>query len=456
MEQNDYTTEAAEKILHQCLALPTNADIVVFADETTIDTARVLTETALHLDLQPIMTYFSVQMQEFLGGRELPASLDTILKDSVAALICLNSSPRCLPFRDNVRKSAWNHGCKVAHMPGISKDTLLLANVDYQILSEQCEMLALALVKGHQIEIISEDHLGKQYRLVSSLQPWRRFPIISDGVIQKGSWGNVPSGETYIAPLEGTAEGQIVIDGSVPGYVIQPGEEIVLHFHHGNLTHWTPSDSPVIQHLVKTQFEYAKTKGDQRWVNLGEIGIGANPRVHSLTGNPLLDEKKYGSLHIALGDNQDMGGEVSSDIHCDMVCLRPKVLIDDKVILRDGRIVMVAKDWQDDYHSVQPPEHWNGDLKISRTATNFHIDWRGRLKRVWDTSAGRVCSVYVGDDETALKAATVYQKISQGGQRLSIQDLSYQIPPFDLYQLMQLSFLLSLYGLVTINNHNIE
>ena len=49
---------------------------------------------------------------------------------------------------------------------------------------------------------------------------WDRLPVASDGIIRDGAWGNVPSGETYIAPMEGTAEGQVLINGSIPGLVL--------------------------------------------------------------------------------------------------------------------------------------------------------------------------------------------------------------------------------------------
>lgn len=452
MKLQDQATHAAETVLTQCLDLPVGAEIVVFGDETTIDIASVLAEVAVKLKLEPVLTFFSTQMQMDLGDKELAPSLEVMLNDAAAALICLNSTPGCLPFRDNVRRTAWNAGCKVAHMPGINQHTLLLADVDYQVLSTHCEMLALALAKGQQIEIISWDHVGNEHRLYAPLRPWVRLPIISDGLIQAGSWGNVPSGETYIAPPEGLAQGSIVINGSLLDYRMGPDEEIVLRFREGHLIEWTPLNSPATRHLERTQIDFARSQGDQNWSNLAEIGLGTNPRVYELTGNPLLDEKKYGSVHIALGDNMDMGGEVESRIHCDLVCLSPRVLIDGKVVLDHGEIVLETRDWCEDYREIEPPATWHGDLRITCTATDTHVDEQGRLKRLWDTSSGRVCSVPVGDDETARLAAGIYQLIQSHGQAVTISELAHQKRRVDLSQLLQLTFVLKLYNLVKVHN----
>lgn len=448
MKLQERATRAAETVFTQCLALPPEAEVVILADETTVDTAGILAEAAVKLGFQCVPVYLTTQMQMALGGKRLTPALEAMLNGSTAVLICLNGTPECLPFRDHVRRTAWNPGCKVAHMPGVNQSTLLLADVDYKTLSAQCEMLALALAKGRQMELISRDRQGNKYCLQVTLQPWLRLPIISDGVIQAGSWGNVPSGETYIAPPEGLAEGTIVINGSIPGRRLKPNEEIILRFQKGTLVEWGPVESPAVQHLLWTQIEFAQSQGDQHWSNLAEIGFGLNPHVRQLTGKPLLDEKKYGTVHIALGDNTDMGGKVESRIHCDMVCSSPEVSIDGKRILRNGCFVLKADEWREDYHVIRLPETWSRHLSLKCAATNADTDDQGRLKRLWDTSSGRVCSVPVGNEETSRMVAGVYQLIQRNGQLVSIEELAGQKPRTDLRQLLKLTYLLKLYGLV--------
>jgi leucyl aminopeptidase (aminopeptidase T) len=451
VELEKCAAKAAETIFRQCLDLPKNGEIVILADETTIATASILAEVAIEQKLNPILTYFTVQMQTIMGKAQVVPALASLLDGADATLICLNNKPQCLAFRDNIRRIAWNPGCKVAHMPGINLNTIVFADVDYQALNERCEMIALVLAKGQKVEIKTRDHQGNEYSLKTKLNPWMRLPIISDGVIQTGAWGNVPSGETYIAPPEGIAEGTIVINGSVSGYCINPGEEIFLHFQKGRLVAWEPLDSPAMEHLLHEQIEYAQSENDQNWSNLAEIGIGANPLVKKPIGNPLLDEKVYGSLHIALGDNTDMGGDVTSKIHCNLVTLLPTLLVDDKLILEGGEIKIDPGEWLENFKSVNLPEHWHADISIQSTVTNAQKDEDGRLKRLWDTSAGGICSVPVGSDETARIATKIYRYIKDFGQSVKIRDLTGEYPECDLSQLVHLTYILNLYDLVSID-----
>ncbi len=439
--------EVAKTVLTKCLQLPSGAEIVIFADETTLDIGTLLAEEAQLLNLKPVIAYFSIAMQISQRNDDLPPAFEAMLNDAAATMICLNVSPECLPFRRNIRTTAWNAGCKVAHMPGISLDTLLLADVDYDELSAQCEGLALALAKGEKIEIRTWDHRGSKHILKVPLQPWMRFPIVSDGIIGRDSWGNVPSGETYIAPPEGLTEGSIVVDGSIPGYLLGPDEEIIFHFKAGSLVDWEPRDSPPALHLWRAQIGFAQSKDDPYWGNLAEIGFGTNPLVEKLTGNPLLDEKKWGSIHIALGSNKDMGGEISSKIHCDMVSLSPEVFVDDKMILKDGNIVLAVEDWYEHYRNIQLPTDWNDALLIKRRVTNVYIDQQSRLRRQWDTSSGKVCSVPVGEDETAQLAAKIYRLVEETGHPIAIWALAKKAG-IDLLTLRQVTYLLKCYGLV--------
>lgn len=450
MEASEEVISAANTVLTACLALPPGSDIVIIADETTRPTVDAFMAAAVQLELCPTLVYYSIQTQLALQTQGLKAHHSALLDPAVAVLICLSGSPACLPFRDHVRQAALNASCKVAHMPGITPETLILANVDYATITARCELLALALAKGQQLEIVTQDSLGNQHRLRVPLDPWRRLPMVSNSIIQRGSWGNIPPGETYIAPPEGQAHGSIVINGSLPGYVLATNEELILHFDKGRLVRWSPTSSPAAIHLLNTQIEPARKAGDPNWSNLAEIGLGVNDRIQQLTGRPLLDEKKYGSLHIAIGDSTDMGGKVKAQIHCDMVVLSPTVMIDDKVIITQGKIIIAPEDWYEDHRQLQAPSWWLPTLPVICTAIDGQIDDRLHLYRLWDTSAGKVCSVQVGLDHTSAAAGKIYRILRDRGQPTRIGDLIAQAPAADPAQLLQLTYLLQQYALIKV------
>ena len=70
---------------------------------------------------------------------------------------------------------------------------------------------------------------------------------------------------------------------------------------------------------------------------LAEFGIGTN---HSsrVIGN-ILDEKAYGTIHVAFGSNNTFGGTIEVEVHLDCVTLKPTVLFDQELIISDGKVI---------------------------------------------------------------------------------------------------------------------
>ena len=128
-------------------------------------------------------------------------------QDARAILTCVNADPECLPFRQRILETHWTAHTRIGHMPGATSEVLKLADVDFEQLVHSCWCVEIALARGRTLEFISYDCEGAAHSLTADIGGWERLPVASDGVISDGAWGNVPSGETYIAPIEGTAAG---------------------------------------------------------------------------------------------------------------------------------------------------------------------------------------------------------------------------------------------------------
>jgi leucyl aminopeptidase (aminopeptidase T) len=72
---------------------------------------------------------------------------------------------------------------------------------------------------------------------------------------------------------------------------------------------------------------------------VAEFGIGTNDKA-ILTGVILEDEKVMGTIHIAFGDNKSMGGTVRVASHLDGLVRQPTVWFDDRLIMKDGRLLV--------------------------------------------------------------------------------------------------------------------
>lgn len=242
----------------------------------------------------------------------------------------------------SVRRAINHHSprpsnCRLATIPGISHEILhTLLESPIEAIQADCERWAWILGEAHRVEVLTYDASETEFRLKLDLGGWEDEPLMSPGVILPGSWGNVPPGETFCCPGSASVHGKVCINGSVPGDVLGPGQELVLDFDKGRLVAWNAAErSPGLEFLKREQ-ERALARDDNNWSTFAELGIGLNPTVDRLTGNALFDEKALGTIHVAIGDNSNFGGDVVSSIHLDMVTWRPTVRIDGQDIMNRG------------------------------------------------------------------------------------------------------------------------
>jgi leucyl aminopeptidase (aminopeptidase T) len=415
----------ARKIIQHCLGLGNGHELLILADETTVAVAMILAEAARQLGVSQTTLLVPMEHQRRIPGNlKLSLPTWTVAKDARAILTCVNGAPDCFPFRDYILDNWRSARTRIGHMPGASLDILTLANVDFDKLIGACRRLELAMARGRQLDFYSTSADGTRHRLMADIGGWERLPVASDGVIDDGIWGNVPSGETYIAPIEGSAEGSVVINGSIPDRLLRPGEEIMLRFAAGRVVGIEPADSPAVRWLIETHIEPARLKEDPNWNNLAEIGVGVNPAVKALTGNMLFDEKSAGTAHIALGSNTFMGGQIESSIHCDMVVRNPVILIDERPIVADGRLQIAEADWRQNLHDVSLADSpLRKASQVMRSGEQTTIAENGHLWRVLRSDPGRLSQCMVGDEETALLARSVYDRLPEGREWISIDTL---------------------------------
>ncbi len=417
MEIKSDHLSGAKQILQRCLGLRQNQSLVIFVDETTISVGTVISEAADLLGISQTTIFVPVSLQRKIPKKsDLSLITQEIAREARAILTCVNGTPECLPFRDRLLESLWSARTRIGTMPGATLDVLELGNVDFDKLISDCHNIELAMAHGHELEFISMTADGKHYSLRVDIGGWERLPVASDSIIQDGVWGNVPSGETYIAPIEGSGEGSVVINGSIPGLVIQPGQEIVLHFEKGCLTSIEPSDNPTSRWLNQTQIEKALEKNDPHWSNLAEIGIGTNPAVKQLTGSMLFDEKCSGTAHLAIGLNTFMGGKIKASIHCDMIVKNPSIIIDGKTLLENGVLHFIESEWRENYEqiSIEGSQAINA-VNVSRSGTEAD-SYGKRLQRLFRSEPGRISTHFVGDDDTSRLAYALYSSLPPEGK----------------------------------------
>jgi leucyl aminopeptidase (aminopeptidase T) len=414
----------AKLLIQRCLGLTSGQSLLIFSDETTNEVASIISKSAEDLSVQSTIIFVPISVQQLIP-REIDLSLlaQGAAREARAILTCVNSSADCLPFRKRILETQWSARTRIGHMPGASPKVLQLANVDFSKLIGDCHNLEIALARGKTMELVSQAFNGDSHHLRVDIGGWERLPVASDGVIADGVWGNVPSGETYIAPIEGSAKGSVVINGSIPGLIVKHGEQIVLYFEDGCLSRIEPDNNRMALFLQEKQIKRALNAGDKNWCNLAEIGIGQNPAVKRLTGNMLFDEKAAGTAHIALGSNSFMGGKIDSVIHCDMVIKAPTIMVDGKTILKKGKLCFIESDWRETYSNiVLSGSPLQTTVSVSRSGTDISLQ-NQTLSRILRPEPGRVSTCAVGNDETSRLAHDIYNLLPRDGEWIEIRNL---------------------------------
>jgi aminopeptidase len=224
------------------------------------------------------------------------------------------------------RKAASEAGVRIATLPGVTEEMLArVMGADMEELRRRGRAVAAALDAGAEARISCVR--GSDLRL--GLDGRRAIPDAGE-LSRRGAFGNLPCGEGFIAPVEGTGEGALIVDGSIAGVGLVE-EPVALTVEAGHLTSATgPAGATLIELLTAHGLD---------GTNVAELGIGTNEEA-ILTGNILEDEKILGTAHVAFGASAAIGGTVQVPVHLDCVILRPTVEIDGEPIVRDGELLL--------------------------------------------------------------------------------------------------------------------
>lgn len=128
--------------------------------------------------------------------------------------------------------------------------------------------------------------------------------------------GDLPCGEIYIAPVETKTNGSVFFKTFYLDDVKY--NDITLNIRNGEVS---GSDNAEVAE------QFAGMPRENRIVC--ELGIGMNPNIADLCGYTVLDEKKAGTFHIAVGENTMFGGENKATDHVDFVGYGEIEVIDD-------------------------------------------------------------------------------------------------------------------------------
>jgi leucyl aminopeptidase (aminopeptidase T) len=310
---------AVKTVVRQCMGVQPGEDVLVVCNPVTEEIGALMRIEAQGDGADATLAVIS---ERDSAAAEPPRAVAAAM---AAADVVLAPTIQSISHTE-ARRLASEAGVRVGSLPGVTEEMLgRLMSSDLEEIRRRSWAVVTALNRGAEARITCRH--GSDLRIGLD----GRLGIADAGELgNRGAFGNLPCGEGFIAPVEGTSEGVLVVDGSIAevGLLDTP---TALTIREGNLVEATGPDGSRLLELL--------TEHGDEGANVAELGIGTNEEA-ILTGKILEDEKILGTCHVAFGASAAIGGTVQVPVHLDCVILEPTVEIDGEAIVSGGDLLV--------------------------------------------------------------------------------------------------------------------
>ena len=273
-------------------------------------------------------------------GSEL--SLENDVYPNYDIILCISTYSATAPLTAFAKQ----FGFRGATLHGVN-DIILRSGlaVDYNEVSKDAEKLRLALTRADHFEIDFQVE-NKIYTL--KLECDQQEAQKSHGIclVNEPDVANLPAGEVYFVPTGG--EGEFIMqygDGTIGLQTVEKGKITNSSLIRGN-------QSTIDEHNKKIE-------SDPVTGELGELGFGTQELP--VSGRDIQDEKILGTMHVATGRSDHLGGSLTPDkfakpinaTHDDILfspSKTPDITVCEVRMQRDDKTIVVLENYQPAAH----------------------------------------------------------------------------------------------------------
>ena len=309
----------ARALVEDCLSVAPNEEVQVLTDPRKVGVARAIARAVRAAGATPVLSTMPLLDDH---GNEPPDAVAAAMRAADVSFTCTTHAIT----HTRARLDAAAAGTRVGVLRGVTEEMLIdgAMTVDFETLRERTEAVAALLTEAERVTVESAAGTDVEFSVAGTTAH------SLDGYFHESyGFATLPPGEAPTHPVEDSANGEIVVDVSMDalGTLSEP---VRLTVEDGFVTGIAGGDgADALRAIVADADEHAG--------NLAEFAIGTNPEA-KLIGNTAEDKKRAGTVHVAIGDNESLGGTRTSEIHLDGVLGRPTVTLDDTVVVDDGRL----------------------------------------------------------------------------------------------------------------------
>jgi len=318
--------KGARTLVDDCASVKPDEQVLIITDTKLINIGQVLAAAVYERDAEPIITVIKPREMD---GQEPPAPVAEAMK---RADVIFAPVSRSITHTRAVKEAA-AAGARILVMTAFTERLMIEDGIeaDFRAQRPLCEKLADLFTDANMIRLTTPAGTD----LTMSIEG-RRGNALTCVVDKPGMFSPVPNIEANVSPVEGTAEGSIVVDASIPyigiGILREP---IEMKVEGGFITEIRGG------YQAEMLRQDLAEKNDPNVYNVAELGVGLNPKSE-MTGIMLDDEGVLGSAHIGIGTNITLGGTMKAAIHYDLVIWRPTIELDGKMVVDNGDINLDA------------------------------------------------------------------------------------------------------------------
>ena len=308
---------ACNILIRECAHVQKGEEVLVLADEAQDrDLVFELAAAVARVGARAISMIYPV----IAPYREPPRSVVLAMKNAPVVLACGTT-----PMGAEVIKETLESGARMLSMFRISPESFArTVPIDYRRLKREMEKIRKILDRCRTVEITSP--AGTQFKVQMAGRPTK---LALGSVRRAGEVDHIAAGAIGVAPLEGTAEGRIVVDGTILGFG-RAFDPVTFEVRDGKIVNVKGGRNWKGLRQLLHRDDYAP------WVC--EIGLGVNPKAR-LVGGPE-DERVRGSVHVGFGENRFFEGTIASASHMDGTMLKATLKVDGKEIVRNGKLLI--------------------------------------------------------------------------------------------------------------------
>jgi hypothetical protein len=424
----------ARWILTDALEASPPDSVLIVHDEETGQAADCITQVGcdeLSFRVRSLLVP-SVQQAQLSADENtpLPDDIRGRIDESSHVIVLQRRAPEVNGFRMNVLQLCVNDPARrAASMAGITHEHLHRCYGNLNEISQRCGLIASLMVQSRRARLLTRSVSGDQLELLIDIADYK--PILSTGRIAPGTWGNVPSGETFVVPNAYTASGSVAINGSILRYPIPEGEELVLQFDRGKVLPIPIPNERIERYAEPLLYDEDGAEAYPNCTVLAELGVGTNEQIKEFTGLPVFDEKILGTVHLGLGRSTQFGGNIPCRVHNDFVVKTPTLYLDDVLVTLDGEFVLKPSDVYPNWRQLSIDGlDWNRPFAVG--STPFHrraVDGAPLTYVSWLSPRSKVHYLTrVGDRETCQIASAVVDLLKLHVKPLMLDELVQVIP----------------------------